>query len=229
MIGDPVALTIRRDFPRPDAAVLERFRDTPSGFVTDAMNGRGSMHHGIKPVRTDMTFCGTAVTALCGPSDNLAAMAVLDFVKSGDVIVIAAGGNEDAAVIGDLWAMWARRIGVAAIVVDGLVRDVPGILEAGIPVFARGHCPNSGYKNGPGEVNLGVNCGGVHVMPGDILVGDVDGVVVVPAADAEATARRLDLVREKEASALQRVRAGEKLQFWSQDAVDARGGIRYVD
>lgn len=229
MIGDPVALTIRRDFPRPDPALVACFRDTPTGFVTDAQNGRGSLHHSVKPIDSAMRFHGTAVTAFCGPMDNLAAMAILDFAKPGDVIVIGAAADEFAAVIGDLWAIWARRIGVAAIVVDGLVRDVPGLLDAGIPVFARGHCPNAGYKNGPGEVNLGVTCAGVHVEPGDIVVGDRDGVVCVPRLQAEAVARRLDEVRRKEADALARVRSGEKLAFWNEAALSSRNAIRYVD
>ena len=79
-------------------------------------------------------------------------------------------------------------VGIAAIVVDGLVRDVPGLLDADIPVFTRGHCPNAGYRNGPGEINLGVVCGGVAINPGDILVGDRDGVVAVPLA-GQAIAR----------------------------------------
>lgn len=229
MIGDPVALTIRRDFPRPDAALLDAFRDAPSGFVTDAFNGRGSLHHSIKPLTPKKTFCGVAATALCSPTDNLAAMALLDFVKPGDVIVIGAGGDDHAAVIGDLWAMWARRLGVAAIVVDGLVRDLPGLIDADIPVFARGHSPNAGYRNGPGEVNLGVTCGGIYIGAGDILVGDVDGVVAVPLASAQAVAARLELVRQKEADSLAKVRAGQKLQFWNEAGLANRGGVRYVD
>ena len=229
MIGDPVALTIRRDFPRPPAAVVDAFRDAPTGFVTDAFNGRGSLHHAVKPLIPSMSFCGTAVTALCSPMDNLAAMAVLDFAKPGDVIVIAAAADEFAATIGDLWALWARRIGIAAIVVDGLVRDVPGLLDAEIPVFARGHCPNAGYRNGPGEVNLGVVCGGIAINPGDIVVGDRDGVVAVPRELAEVVAARLGIVRVKEAEALAKVHRGEKLQFWNEAALESRGGVRYVD
>lgn len=229
MIGDPVALTIRRNFPRPAPALVDRYRDTPSGFVTDAFNGRGSLHHSVKPIDPAMHFHGTAVTALCGPMDNLAAMAVLDFVQPGDVIVIAAAGDEFAAVIGDLWAIWAKKIGVAAIIVDGLIRDVPGLLDADIPVFARGHCPNSGFKNGPGEVNLGVTCAGVHIEPGDILVGDRDGIVCVPRVQAETVAQRLDEVRKKEAEALAKVRSGQKLAFWNETGLKERNAIRYVD
>ncbi|MCW5625878.1 MAG: RraA family protein [Burkholderiales bacterium] len=229
MIGNPVALTIRRTIERPAPALVDRYRDAPTGFVTDAFNGEGSMHHGIKPIDPGMKFCGTAVTARCQAGDNLAAMAALDFVQPGDVLVISASGNDTCAVIGDLWAIWAKRIGVVAIIVDGLVRDIPGLLDADIPVFARGHCPNAGYRNGPGEINLGVTCGGVHVGPGDILVGDVDGVVVIPRALAHDVAARLDLVRQKEADALAKVRAGEKLAFWNEAALTAGGGVRYVD
>lgn len=229
MIGDPVALTIRRDFPRPSAGVLDVFRGAPTGFVTDAYNGRGSLHHAIKPLLPEMSFCGTAVTAQCNPMDNLAAMASLDFAKAGDVIVIAAGGDEHAAIIGDLWAMWAKRIGVVAIVVDGLVRDVPGLLEADIPVFARGHSPNAGFRNGPGSVNLDVTAGGIAIGPGDILVGDRDGVVAIPLAHAEAVAERMAVVRAKEADSLAKVRRGEKLRFWDEAGLATRGGVRYVD
>jgi 4-hydroxy-4-methyl-2-oxoglutarate aldolase len=229
MIGDPVALTIRRDFPRPAPAVLDTFRGAPTGFVTDAFNGRGSLFHGIKPLTPRNGFCGVAATALCAPTDNLAAMAILDFVKPGDVIVISSGGDEHAAVIGDLWAIWAKRLGVAAIVVDGLVRDLPGLIEADIPVFARGHSPNAGYRNGPGEVNLGLTCGGVFIGPGDVIVGDVDGVVAVPLSHAESIAARLELVRQKEADALGKVRDGQKLQFWNEAGLATRGGVRYVD
>jgi 4-hydroxy-4-methyl-2-oxoglutarate aldolase len=229
MIGSPVALTVRRRIARPAPALVDRFHDAATGFVTDAYNGKGSMHHAIKPLDPAMRFCGPAVTAFCGPMDNLAAMAALDFVQPGDVIVIATGGNETAATIGDLWALWAKRLGVAAIVCDGLVRDVAGLLAAGIPVFARGACPNAGYRNGPGEINLGVTCGGVHVGPGDIVVGDRDGVVCVALADTEAVAARLADVRRSEAEADAKVRRGEKLAFWDESALAARGGVRYLD
>lgn len=227
MIGDPVALTIRRKIERPSAAMLRAFKGRPSGFITDAYNGRGCLDYAIKPLDTRMRFCGPAVTAYCAPMDNLAAMAVLDFVKKGDVIVIAALGDETAATIGDLWAFWAKKIGVAAIVCDGLVRDVTGLLKVGIPVFARGVKPNSAFKNGPGEINQEVNCGGVCISPGDIVVGDIDGVVAVPLAQADQVAKQLKEVERKEAAAETKVKRGEKLNFWNPASLEGR--IRYVD
>ena len=227
MIGDPVMLTIRRNIERPAKALLKSFDGMPTGFVTDAYNGKGCLDFAIKPLMPAMAFHGPAITAFCGPMDNLAAMAVLDFAKKGDVIVIATGGDDTAATVGDLWAFWAKKIGVAAIVCDGLVRDVTGLLKVGIPVFARGIRPNSAFKHGPGEVNMGVTCGGVAIGPGDIIVGDRDGVVAVPLSDAEQVAAQLELVKKKEAEAEARVKGGEKLKFWDPAALGSR--VRYID
>ncbi|HYN27472.1 MAG TPA: RraA family protein [Burkholderiales bacterium] len=227
MIGDPVMLTVRRNIERPSKALLKSFDGMPTGFVTDAYNGKGCLDFEIKPLMPAMTFHGPAITAFCGPMDNLAAMAILDFAKKGDVIVIATGGDDTAATIGDLWAFWAKKIGVAAIVCDGLVRDVAGLLKVGIPVFARGIKPNSAFKHGPGEVNMGVTCGGVAIGPGDIIVGDRDGVVAVPAAETEHVAAQLELVKKKEAEAEARVKGGEKLKFWDPAALGDR--VRYID
>lgn len=227
MIGDPVALTIRRNIERPSKALMKAFAGVPTGFVTDAWNGKGCLDHEIKPLLPTMKFHGSAITAYCGPMDNLAAMAILDFAKKGDVIVIATTGDDTAATIGDLWAIWARKIGVAAIVCDGLVRDVSGLLKADIPVFARGIKPNSAFKNGPGEINMGVACGGVTIGPGDIVVGDRDGVCVVPLAAAPAVAAQLEIVKKKEADAEAKVKKGVKLKFWDEAALGNR--VRYLD
>ncbi len=227
MIGDPVALTIRRKFERPSKSVMKAFEGMPSGFVTDAWNGKGCLDFGIKPLLPDMGFSGSAITAYCGPMDNLAAMAILDFAKKGDVIMIATTGDHTAATIGDLWAFWAKKIGVAAIVCDGLVRDVNGLLKVGIPVFARGIKPNSAFKNGPGEINTTVTCGGVAVSAGDVVVGDRDGVVCVPLADAGQVVKQLALVKKKEAEAEAKVKKGIKLKFWDPDALGSR--VRYLD
>jgi 4-hydroxy-4-methyl-2-oxoglutarate aldolase len=227
MIGDPVMLTIRRNIERPSKALLKSFDGMPTGFVTDAFNGKGCLDFEIKPLMPAMAFHGTAITAFCGPMDNLAAMAILDFAKKGDVIVIATSGDDTAATIGDLWAFWAKKIGVAAIVCDGLVRDVAGLLKVGIPVFTRGVKPNSAFKHGPGEVNMDVTCGGVAIGPGDIIVGDRDGVVAVPLARAEQVAAQLELVRKKESEAEARVKGGEKLKFWDPAALGDR--VRYID
>jgi len=227
MIGEPVALSIRRKIRRPAPSLRAAFEARPSGFVTDAYNGRGCLDFAIKPLAPEMRFCGAAVTAFCAPSDILAAMAILDFVKAGDVIVIGTAGSRSSATIGDIWAHVAKRKGVAAVVCDGLVRDVPGLLRTGLPIFARGVTPNSGFRNGPGEINTGVTCGGVFVGPGDIVVGDRDGVVAIPLAEARAVAKNLGNVEKKEAEAERRLKRGEAFRFW--DPAAFVGRVRFVD
>lgn len=229
MIGDPVALTIRRKIPRASADLIAKFQNQPTGYITDAFNGKGCLDFRIKPLDENFSFCGSAITAYCGPMDNLAAMAALDVAKPGDVIVIATKDDQTAAVIGDHWAYWAKKIGVVGVVCDGLVRDIVGLLRVGLPVFARGLTPNSGFRNGPGEVNLGVSCGGVAIAPGDIIIGDRDGVVSISLSDAEEVAARLKLVSEKEmAVEVELARVSEK-KFWNEESVRNRGGVRYID
>jgi len=227
MIGDPVALTVRRNIERPSKSVMKAFAGMPTGFVTDAYNGKGCLDYAIKPLLPTMSFSGSAITAFCGPMDNLAAMAILDFAQKGDVIVIATTGDDTAATIGDLWAFWAKKLGVAAIICDGLVRDVNGLLKVDIPVYARGIKPNSAFKNGPGEINTTVTCGGVAISAGDIIVGDRDGVVAIPLAQAPGVVERLELVKKKEAEAEAKVNKGIKLKFWDPDALGSR--VQYLD
>ena len=229
MIGEPVSLTVRRNFERPSAATLKVFRGAPTGFVTDAYNGQGCLDHHIKPIDLKMKICGPALTCFCSPTDNLAAMAALDFARKGDIIVIAAKNDQSAAVIGDRWAYWAKKIGVAGVVCDGLVRDIVGLLEVGMPIFARGLSPNAGFKHGPGEINTRVSCGGIAVDPGDIIVGDRDGVVVVARGEAAHVAARLAVVSKRELELDAALRKAKTMQFWNETATRARGGVRYLD
>lgn len=229
MIGDPVALTIRRTIEGPDPSLADAFRNAPTGFVTDAFNGQGCLDHRIKPLLPGTRICGPALTCLCAPTDLLAAMASLDYARKGDVIVIATRGDETAAVIGDRWAYWAKRIGVAGVVVDGLARDLAGLVDVGLPIFARGICPNSGFKNGPGEINTRVSCGGVAIEPGDVIVGDQDGVVAIPRSRAADVAAQLKLVEQREATLDAELRGAAQAKFWNEDSARQRGGIRFLD
>lgn len=228
MIGKPIALTIRRDPPRPPASLIEQFAGVQTSFVADAMQGWNCLHYGIKAQTTAQQFCGVAVTADNGPRDNLAAMAMLDHTSAGDVLVIATGEDESGAVVGDHWAAIAQQLGAVAVVTDGLVRDIDGIDRLDMPVFGRGISPNAGYRNGPGSINGVVSVGGVSIAPGDILVGDRDGVAVVPLAQAEQVAARLAEVKQAEQAMEERVTAGEVRQLWNPADFEQRG-VRYHD
>lgn len=222
MITDPPALTIWRDFRRPDKSILAAFAGQPTGFVVDAMGGRGALDYRIKPlVPLSRPVVGVAVTCDCGPSDNLALFGALDVARAGDFLVAATDGFTGAAVTGDLLLGMAKNRGVAGFATDGLVRDLPGILAVGLPAFAAGVTPNSPARTGPGTVGLPVVVGGVPVSSGDIIVGDVDGVVVVPAERAAQVIAALDAVRTAEAALDAKVKAGLQIPDFVRSILDS--------
>ena len=212
MLEDPPLLTIRRAVPRLDPARLEPFRDCVTGWLADAQGGRGALDAAIKPLAPEAAgmgrFVGSALTCWCGPNDNLALVAAVAVAEPGDVIVAACEGFAAAGMVGDLVAGMARNKGVAALVTDGMARDREGIVAVGLPVFCRGVTPNSCVRSGPGSVGLPVVAGGVPVRSGDLVLGDLDGVVVVPAEELEAVARRVAAIRAAERAVEAEVRAG---------------------
>jgi 4-hydroxy-4-methyl-2-oxoglutarate aldolase len=209
MIEDPPPLVFAPPAERPSAEVVERFRGAPTSFVVDAMGGTGALDWRIKPL-VGRSLVGIALTCDCGPLDNLAFMAALADSLPGDVFVAATGGYVGAAVTGDLLIGVARNRGAAGFVTDGLVRDLDGLERVGLPIYAVGVTPNSPQRRGPGSVGLPVVCGGVSIASGDVVVGDRDGVVVVPRARISATLEALEHVKAAEAATLQRVRGGLK-------------------
>jgi 4-hydroxy-4-methyl-2-oxoglutarate aldolase len=228
MIEDPPLLTVRRRFARPTRAQLDAFAGVPTGFVADAMNGRGALDARIKPIgRTPASFHGVAITCHAGPADNLALFGALAYGEPGDVMVCATDGFAETAVTGDLLLGMARNRGLAGFVTDGMVRDVPGIEAVGLPCFAAGVTPNSPVRNGPGTVGMPVVVGGVAVGPGDVVVGDGDGIVVVPFASIDAVVERLVAVKAAEAALDAKVRGGLQLPDFIRSMIDA-GRFREV-
>jgi len=208
VIEDPPLLTIKR-VTRLPADLLKGFAGAQTGHLVDCMEGRGALHHSIKPVDPQRAvFCGPAITAHAYPADNLAVFGALAEAAPGDVIVVANDSWDKTALVGDLVCGMMKNKGVAALVTDGLVRDVAGILPTGLPTFAAGVSPNSPAKAGPGTVGFPVTVGGVLVCSGDIIVGDADGVVVVPRTRAEEVLATLAKVRAAEAAAEAKVKAG---------------------
>jgi len=228
MAAKETALTVKRNFPRAAQELVKKFRNLPTGNVCDAQGRVGALDYRIKPVSETSQFCGTALTVDSGPRDNLAAWAALDTAKAGDVILITTGGHLESSVAGDLYVGMAKNAGVAGIVTDGVVRDLPGINAVGIPVFARGICPNSPWKNGPGSVGVPIVIGGVTVNAGDIVVGDQDGVVIVAHQRAAAVADGLKAVLDKEKNMEAAVKAGLTVPAWLKEAYDTKGVI-YLD
>ena len=209
MIGDPTRLVIRAKFPRLSAAEVAPFRERSTSFVVDAMNGRGALNHAIKPLDPGSRVVGSALTTRAGARDNLAALAALDLIEPGDVLVIATQGFEGTATLGDHMARIAQLRGAAGVVTDGMARDATEIIALGLPVFCRGVTPNSAFPSGPGEVGLPLAMGEVTIDAGDLVVGDRDGVVVVPRAQLGEVTARLEMVAAKEAEMHAKVAARE--------------------
>jgi len=228
MAAKETALTIKRNFKRTGQMLVRKFMNLPSGNVCDAQGRTGALDHRIKPVSKKSQLCGTALTVDAGPRDNLAPWAALEIAKPGDVIVITTGEHLDCSVVGDIYVGMANNAGVVGIVTDGLVRDLPGINDVGIPVFARGISPNSPWKNGPGRVGLPILIGRVAVKAGDIVVGDQDGIVIVAREKAGDAARAIQAVLAKEKQMEAGVKAGLTVPAWLKAAYETKG-VQYQD
>ncbi|MEX2540590.1 MAG: hypothetical protein WD314_02245 [Trueperaceae bacterium] len=196
----------RTEFDRPPRELIERLARHETAKVADSMGGYGVMHHEIKPLTPEMKIAGPAFTVLTKPGDALYVQRAIDFVQPGDVVVIDAAGFKDVCVIGERLAYFFQRRGVAGIVVDGAVRDSQGIVDLGLPVFSRSVCIKIFGSTGPGAINVPIQSGGVPISPGDIILGDRDGVIAVPKDDAR---RVLDLADEHLHGELDRVKEVE--------------------
>jgi 4-hydroxy-4-methyl-2-oxoglutarate aldolase len=209
MIKDPPVLKIRRGFARPSEELLAGFAGIPTGYLVDAMGGRGCLDYRIKPlVAGSSVMVGPALTCHAGPADNLALFGALHAARRGDILVAATDSFTATAVAGDLLLGMARNRGVAGFVTDGLVRDIVGILAVGLPVYCAGVTANSPARSGPGTIGVPIVLGDVPIAPGDILVGDRDGVVVVPLGEAPSVLAKLGQVKAAEACLDALVRGG---------------------
>jgi 4-hydroxy-4-methyl-2-oxoglutarate aldolase len=222
MIKDPPLLTIRRSFPRSRPEELAAFAGVPTGYVVDALGGRGALDYRIKPLAPASTvMVGTAVTCHCGPADNLALFAALDVAGPGDVLIAATDGFTVTSVTGDLMLGMAKNRGVRGLVTDGLVRDIAGIAAVGLPVYCAGVTPNSPVRNGPGTIGLPVVMGGVTIESGDLIIGDNDGIVVIPRGQVGAVLKRLPEIRAAEAALEAKVKAGLEIPDFVRSILDS--------
>jgi len=187
MPGKP-GFRVRSEWPRPDAALLASFATASSAQVADSMARLGAMDAAIRPIWPISRIIGPALTVWCHSGDNLMVHKALSIAHPGDILVVNTQGNRVNSPFGELLATSAQKFGVAAVIVDGMVRDSDALQDMRMPVFARGLSPNGCNKDGPGEVGAVIACGGVAVRPGDIVIADGDGVTIVPLEDAAQVA-----------------------------------------
>lgn len=170
---------------RPAPELIEAYREIPSSNIGDVVLRMNCMFGGIKAYNK-RPLVGPAFTVKVPAGDNLVAQTALDYAQPGDIIVIDGAGYEDRALVGGMMLAYAEERQLGGFVVNGAVRDLDDIKKSPLPVFAIAATPLGPYREGPGEINVPVVCGGQVVMPGDLLVGDTDGIVVIPKNDAEA-------------------------------------------
>ena len=191
-----------RDFERVAPGIVEQAAQYPSSILADVAGRRGALHGRIAPLAPSMRFAGPALTVEVRPGDNLMIHAALAVAKPGDVIVVDGKGDLSSALMGEIMSQQAVALGVVAVVIDGAVRDSEAIRELGFPMFAAGLNPNGPTKGVAGRLNHPISIGGVSVKPGDLVVGDADGVTVI---EREKAAAMLPLAAEKVAAETKRI------------------------
>jgi regulator of RNase E activity RraA len=193
--------------PKPEKALLEGFRNAPTSIISDNL-ARLPGALGLRPFHKGGQLLGTAFTVRTRSGDNLAIHKALELVTPGDVIVVDGGGDETRALVGEIMKNIAEWKGAVGYVIDGAIRDADAFAASDFPCFARAAIHRGPYKNGPGEINVPVSVGGMVVSPGDIVVGDLDGVVAFPQAAAAALLDNVKKQIAREEETLKSIREG---------------------
>ena len=202
-----IGFRVRTEVPRPPAELVARLREHASSNLADAMGRFHFMDFGIRP-RSGLPLCGVAVTVDARPGDNLMIHKALEVASPGDIVVVNTNGNTTSAVFGELMCRTAVGAKLGGIVVDGAIRDVEAITSLRFPAFSRAVCAGGCDKDGPGEVNSPIACGNTVVMPGDIVVGDDDGVVIVPREEADDVLRLVAALVDRERARIAEIDRG---------------------
>jgi RraA family protein len=200
-----IGCKIISDFKRPSKELLSAFKDLPVANIDDCMNRTAALSERIRPIGRG-GIVGPAFTIKVPMGDNLMLHKAMDMTQPGDVIIIDAGGCKNRAIFGELMATYMQKRGVAGIIVDGSIRDSSALAEMeDFPVYASGISPNGPYKNGPGEINVPISIGGQVVTPGDIIVGDDDGIIVIKPEIAEELLAKTKEVMKKEEKIMKKI------------------------
>jgi 4-hydroxy-4-methyl-2-oxoglutarate aldolase len=180
---------VKTKFDRPSEDAIQRLSKFSSATVHEAQGRKGALSSKIKPIDRSMTFCGPAVTVVCAPRDNLMLQVAIHYAQKGDVVLVSAGEYEEAGTFGDVLGNAMKAKGLAGMVTDSGVRDTKDLIELGLPVFSGSVCIKGTVKETIGPVNHPLVFGDEIVYPGDVLLGDADGVVVVRKDEIEEVIR----------------------------------------
>jgi len=219
-----IGLRILKRKRKVDATVVAKYRELPVANISDSMNRMSAGGARLRPMHAGGVMCGPALTVKTRPGDNLMLHKALDLAEAGDVIVVDAGGDLTNSLIGELMLAVAAKKGLGGVVIDGAIRDYGAIRIGKFPVFAAGVSHRGPYKDGPGEINVPIAIDGMVIEPGDLIVGDGDGMLCVPYAQAEELYRAAKAKNDAEVKQLAAIQAGTSDRAWV-DATLQRLGV----
>ena len=208
---------------RADPAMVASFASIPAAIISDNMNRMFAGGPTLRPMHRGGGLAGTALTVRTHPGDNLMIHKAADIAQSGDVIVVDGGGDLTNSLIGELIVAYARSKGVVGFVVNGAIRDLDTLGAGNFPIYAAGVSHRGPYKDGPGEVNVPIALGGMVVEPGDIIIGDLDGVVAIPKRGADKILAAARTQQTKEAQILAAIEKGEWDRSWVDNILTSKG------
>lgn len=218
---------IIEEIQRPDSDLIKAFSEQSSATVHEAMGKRGAVHSSIKPLYSGMRLCGPALTLRGHAADNLMLLKALDMAQHGDIIVADMGQMTEAGPWGEITTFQGKVRGVGGLITNGSVRDSLAIKELDFPVFCKSVCIKGTGKDALGYINHSISIGDTPVNPGDIILGDEDGVVVIPLQEAEEILQKSIAREEKEAEQKKRIQQGESFfHFMGYDQVLKEKGCR---
>ena len=214
---------IRRSFERVPATLVAKAKRFQASILADVGGRRGTLGGRIQPLTRSMKLAGPAFTVEVRPGDNLMIHAALVLARPGDVIVVDGKGDLSCALTGALMAAHAQKAGIAGFVIDAAVRDTEDCAKGTFPIFASGANPNGPLKNSGGRINWPVSLAGTTVNPGDLIVGDADGVVVVPREMAAEIIKGAQAKVDSEDQRMKAIGRGELKQAWVAESLKSVG------
>jgi 4-hydroxy-4-methyl-2-oxoglutarate aldolase len=223
---DPQVITA---VPRPSQDLIMRLRVFETATVHEASGGKGALSSDIKPLDPRMRVCGPAITVACRPGDNLIIHKAIYAAEAGDVLVVTMGGYVEGGAWGEIMTVAAQARGIAGLISDGSVRDSRSIIESGFPVFAKGISIKGTTKDSLGFINYPLCIGGTTVNPGDVVLGDADGIVVVAGGALVEVLEKCRLRREREEKIKQELKMGKStLELYGFEKILQAKGLREV-